>query len=182
MPITASRSSRTPSDPRVDGVSAVAGMPIRVLFVCTHNSARSQIAEALLASARGADFEASSAGTEATEVHPYAVRILGELGIEWSQARSKRLDEFQGREFDFVITVCDRARQSCPVFPGPATKLHWGLDDPSEVEGDDSAKLAAFRKTRVEVEERLGPFIEAALDAARRSGRIDVQDRTPGTT
>lgn len=142
--------------------------PIRVLFVCTHNAARSQIAEALLERYGGADFEVHSAGTEATRVNPYAIRVLADQGIDWSGARSKLIDEFLGQSFDYVITVCDRARQTCPVFPGSMNTLHWGLDDPSEVEGSDEERLAAFRRTQLEVSARLRPFIEVALRAAGR--------------
>jgi arsenate reductase (thioredoxin) len=142
--------------------------PIRVLFVCTHNSARSQIAEALLRRYGGDDFEVHSAGTEATRVNPFAIRVLAELGIDWSGARSKVITEFLDRQFDYVITVCDRARETCPVFPGSQNTLHWGLDDPSEVDGTDDVKLAAFRRTQGEVTSRLRPFIEVALRAAGR--------------
>ena len=147
----------------------VSSPPIRVLFVCTHNSARSQIAEALLQRYGGANFEVHSAGTQATAVNPYAVRVLGELGIDWSHARSKIIDEFLQQQFDYVITVCDRARATCPVFPGSANSLHWGLDDPSEVEGTDEQKLAAFQHTQLELSVRLRPFVEVALRAAARS-------------
>jgi arsenate reductase len=143
--------------------------PIRVLFVCTHNSARSQIAEALLGRFGGSDFEVSSAGTEATRVRPEAVRVLADLGVDWSNARSKRIDEFLDEHFDYVITVCDRARETCPVFPGSENTLHWGLDDPSEVEGTDEERLAAFRRTAQELSARLRPFIEIALRAAGRT-------------
>jgi arsenate reductase (thioredoxin) len=146
----------------------VPSAPIRVLFVCTHNSARSQIAEALLQRYGGADFEVDSAGTEATRVNPLAVQVLGELGIDWSHARSKVIGEFLDQQFDYVITVCDRARATCPVFPGSSNSLHWGLDDPSEVEGTEEEKLAAFRRTQVDVAARLRPFIEVALRAADR--------------
>jgi arsenate reductase len=141
--------------------------PTRVLFVCTHNSARSQIAEALLAHHGGAAFDVHSAGTEQTRVNPYAIRVLAEQGIDWSGARSKVITEFLGQTFDYVITVCDRARETCPVFPGSTNTLHWGLDDPSDVEGTDDERLAAFRRTAGEVMERLRPFLEAA----RLSGR-----------
>ena len=142
--------------------------PIRVLFVCTHNSARSQIAEALLRDYGGADFEVFSAGTEVSQVNPYAIRVLADLGIDWSRARSKSIAEFLDQRFDYVITVCDRARATCPVFPGSENTLHWGLDDPSEVEGSDAEKLAAFRRTQLEVSTRLRPLIEVALRAAGR--------------
>ena len=145
---------------------------IRVLFLCTHNSARSQIAEALLGQYGGTNFEVYSAGTEATRVSPYAIRVLAEQGIDWSGARSKVITEFLGQRFDHVVTVCDRAREACPVFPGSTNTLHWGLDDPSDIQGSDEEKLAAFRRTRLEVAARLRPFIEVALRAAGR-GRSD---------
>ncbi|HEY5629775.1 MAG TPA: MerR family transcriptional regulator [Candidatus Limnocylindrales bacterium] len=140
--------------------------PIRVLFLCTHNSARSQIAEALLGRYGGEDFLVRSAGTEQTRVNPYAVRVLAELGIDWSAAQSKVLTEFVAEPWDYVITVCDRARQACPVFPGAVNSLHWGLDDPSDAEGTDEQKLAAFRQTATEVSVRLRPFVEIARRAA----------------
>lgn len=143
--------------------------PIRVLFVCTHNSARSQIAEALLRDYGGADFEVFSAGTEVTQVSPLAIRVLADQGIDASGARSKSITEFLDQRFDYVITVCDRARETCPVFPGSDNTLHWGLDDPSEVEGTDEQRLAAFQQTLLEVSTRLRPFVEVALRAAGRS-------------
>jgi arsenate reductase len=139
--------------------------PIRVLFVCTGNSARSQIAEALLRDFGGADFEVFSAGTEPKGVNPYTVRVLEEIGLDWSGAKAKSVAEFIGQPFDYVITVCDRARQTCPVFPGQHNTLHWGLDDPAEVEGTDEQKLEAFRRTRTEVATRLRPFVELARRA-----------------
>jgi arsenate reductase (thioredoxin) len=140
----------------------VAEAPIRVLFVCTGNSARSQLAEALLGHLGTGAFEVYSAGTQPHGVNPYTVRVLAEAGIDWAAARSKSVDEFMGQPFDYVITVCDRARQVCPVFPGGGSRLHWGLADPSEVVGTDAQKLAAFRRTRAQVERRLGPFIKSA--------------------
>jgi len=145
--------------------------PIRVLFVCTHNSARSQIAEALLQRYGGSDFEVFSAGTEVSQVNPFARRVIEDAGIDWSGARSKSITEFLDQRFDYVITVCDRARATCPVFPGSTNTLHWGLDDPSEVEGTDEEKLAAFRRTETEISARLRPFIEVALRAAGRPRR-----------
>ena len=145
--------------------NAMSVEPIRVLFVCTGNSARSQIAEALLCDFGGADFRVFSAGTDPKGIHPYAVRVLAEIDVDWSGARSKSVTEFLGQPFDYVITVCDRARQTCPVFPGNHNTLHWGLDDPAEVEGTDERKLEAFRRTRTEVATRLRPFIELARRA-----------------
>jgi arsenate reductase len=139
--------------------------PIRVLFVCTGNSARSQIAEALLRDLGGADFDVSSAGTEPRGVNPLAIRVLGEIGIDWTGARSRSVTEFLDAPFDYVITVCDRARQACPVFPGDHNSLHWGLDDPADVDGSDEQKLAAFRRTQTELSIRLRPFVELARRA-----------------
>lgn len=164
---------------RARRTTRVPSTPIRVLFVCTHNSARSQIAEALLRHYGGDDFEVRSAGTEATRVNPYAIRVLDELGIDWSDARSKAITEFLDQRFDYVITVCDRARETCPVFPGSENTLHWGLDDPSEVQGTDEQRLAAFRRTQLEVTSRLRPFIEIALRAARRPGSGHAQPSGP---
>lgn len=140
--------------------------PIRVLFVCTGNSARSQIGQALLQHLGGPDFAVESAGTEPKGVNPFAVRVLAEVGIDWTSAESKALAPFLEQPFDYVITVCDRARQACPVFPGSTNSLHWGLDDPAEVEGSDEEKLAAFRRTRQELTQRLRPFIEIARRTA----------------
>ena len=121
--------------------------PVRVLFVCTGNSARSQIAEAVLQRLGGPDFEVYSAGTEPRGVNPYTIRVLADAGIDWSAARSKSVNEFVGQPFDYVVTVCDRARQSCPVFPGANDPIHWGLEDPAEVDGSDADRLAAFERT-----------------------------------
>lgn len=145
--------------------------PLRVLFVCTGNSARSQIAQALLERFGGPDFHVESAGTIPKGVNPFAIRVLAEIGIDWSAARSKSVEAFVDQPFDYVITVCDRARQSCPIFPGQYNALHWGLEDPAEVEGTDEQKLAAFRQTRLELTERLRPFVEIALRVAGRERR-----------
>lgn len=138
--------------------------PIRVLFVCTGNSARSQIAEAMLGDLGGSAFAAFSAGIEPKGVNPYTTRVLDEIGIDWSGARSKSVTEFIGQPFDYVITVCDRARQTCPVFPGRHQMLHWDLEDPAEVAGTDEAKLEAFRHTRTEIADRVPPFVAQARE------------------
>jgi protein-tyrosine-phosphatase len=140
--------------------------PTRVLFLCTGNSARSQIAEALLRQRGGDDFVAASAGTDPKGVNPYTIRVLAERGIDWSEARSTNVLEILGEPWDVVITVCDRARQACPVFPGPHMSLHWGLEDPAEVEGTDAVKLAAFERTATELDALLGPFIAEARGEA----------------
>jgi arsenate reductase len=146
--------------------------PIRVLFVCTGNSARSQIAEALLEKMGGAAFEVDSAGTEPKGVNPYTVRILREQGIDWSKATSKFVQQFVGQSFDHVITVCDQARQVCPVFPGQYNSLHWDLEDPAEVAGSDTEKAAAFRSTYAQLATLIPAFIESARQLrARTAGR-----------
>lgn len=144
---------------------------IRVLFVCTGNSARSQIAEAFLKE-YGPTFAVESAGTEPRGVNSYTLRVLDEVGIDWSAARSKSVRDFLDQPWDYVITVCERARESCPVFPGSHESIHWGLDDPAEVEGTDEQKLAAFRRTRMEVAIRLRTFVEAARRARSKAGAV----------
>jgi arsenate reductase (thioredoxin) len=136
---------------------------VRVLFLCTGNSARSQIAEALLEATGGASFDVESAGIDPHGVNPLTVRVLGEAGIDWSGARSKGIGEFLGQDFDFVVTVCDRAREACPTFPGARRMLHWDLDDPADAQGSEQVKLDAFRRTKDEVARRLPSLIEAAL-------------------
>ena len=139
--------------------------PIRVIFVCTGNSARSQMAEAILREQGGARFEVVSAGVDPRGVHPMTIAALAKAGIDISGAQSKSVGEFLGQRFDYVITVCDRARASCPVFPGGSETLHWGLDDPVEVEGTEAERKAAFDGVLVEVGRRINAFIPIALEA-----------------
>jgi arsenate reductase len=149
----------------------MAEAPIQVLFVCTGNSARSQIAEALLERIGGDAFVGFSAGTEPKGVNPFTVRVLDEEGIDWSNARSRSVGEFIGRPFDYVITVCDDARQTCPVFPGSHEQVHWNLEDPAGVDGPDDRKLAAFRKTYRELDGLIRPFVKTARQGAGRAER-----------
>ncbi len=142
--------------------------PIRVLFVCTGNSARSQMAEAILRQRGGHRFEVASAGTDPRGVHPLTVRVLAEAGIDISGARSRSVNEFLGQEFDYVVTVCDQAREACPVFPGAAMSLHWGYDDPVLVEGTEEERLRAFRRTLAQIGERIGQFVPIALGEHER--------------
>lgn len=137
-----------------------------MLFVCTGNSARSQMAEALLGRLAGRAVEVASAGTFPKGVNPYTIRVLAERGIDWAAARSTPLDEYLDDEWDWVVTVCDRAREACPVFPGARATDHWDLDDPAEVEGSDEDRLAAFRRTADEIEGRLAAFAQHALPGA----------------
>lgn len=130
----------------------------RVLILCTGNSARSQMAEGLLRHIAGERFEVESAGTVKSFVRPQAISVMAEIGIDISSHRSKCLDEFLGTPFDYVITVCDNANESCPVFPGKASRIHWSFDDPAGVEGDETAVLAVFRRVRDEIKEKLTSF------------------------
>ena len=131
----------------------------KVLILCTGNSARSQMAEGLLRQLAGDRFEVESAGTIASFVRPQAIAAMAEIGIDISNHRSKCLDEFLDDPFDYVITVCDNAKESCPVFPGRAERIHWSFDDPAEADGDAVAQLAVFRRVRDEIKARLVEFI-----------------------
>ena len=152
-----------------------ADRPIRVLFVCTGNSARSLLAEALLRDNGGPDFEVHSAGTEPKGINPLTVRVLAEARLSTEGLRSKSVDEYLGQSFDYVITVCDNARQTCPVFPGVHESLHWGYDDPAAVEGLEEVRLAAFRKTFTAMGERINQFITLARRARRASTRTPTE-------
>jgi arsenate reductase len=133
--------------------------PIRVLVVCTGNSARSIMAEALIRTRGSDDFEVHSAGTEPRGVNPLTVKVLQEAGIDPSFARSKSVNEYLGQTFDWVITVCDEARQVCPVFPGVHEALHWGYEDPAEAEGTEEERLTVFRRVFTSMAERIGQFL-----------------------
>jgi arsenate reductase len=127
----------------------------KVLFLCTHNSARSQMAEGLLRHLAGDRFEAMSAGTEATHVRPLAVRAMDELGIDISGQESKTLDTYLGEPFDYVITVCDDANEACPIFPGAKKRLHWSFEDPSSAPGTEEDRLNVFRTVRDRIRARI---------------------------
>lgn len=132
--------------------------PIRVLFVCTGNSARSVMAEALLRHHGGDRFDVYSAGTIPKGINPLTLRVLADAGIDASRARSKSVDEFLGQSFDYVVTVCDQARQVCPVFPGVHESLHWGYEDPAEATGTEEERLAVFRRVFIQIGERVRQF------------------------
>lgn len=134
----------------------------RVLILCTGNSARSQMAEGLLRHDGGDEFEVESAGVEPSQVRPQAIEVMQEIGIDISGHRSKSIDEFAGREFDYVITVCDNANERCPVFPGKTERIHWSFDDPAAADGDESARVAVFRRVRDEIRGRLRDFIASS--------------------
>ena len=143
--------------------------PIRVLFVCTGNSARSVMAEALLRHRGGPDFEVLSAGTKPKGINPLTLATLAEAGIDASWARSKSVTAYLGQRFDYVVTVCDQARQVCPVFPGVHQSLHWGYEDPAEATGSDEERLAVFRRVFIQIGERINQFIPLALRARREA-------------
>lgn len=132
----------------------------RVLILCTGNSARSQMAEGLLRHIAGDRFEVFSAGVEPSRVRPEAIEALREVGVDISGQRSKSVDAFAGQQFDYVITVCDNARERCPVFPSKTERLHWSFDDPAAAQGDEAARLAVFRRVRDEIENHLREFTE----------------------
>ena len=141
--------------------------PIRVLILCTGNSARSQMAERLLRHDGGDTFAVESAGIEPSFVRPEAIKVMREIGIDISGHRSKSIDEFAAEAFDYVITVCDNAKQNCPIFPGPAQRIHWSIEDPAAVDGAEQTRLAAFRAARDDLRERLLKFIESAREGPR---------------
>jgi arsenate reductase (thioredoxin) len=140
--------------------------PIRVLFVCTGNSARSIMAEALLRRHGSDRFEVHSAGTDPRGVNPLTLRVLADAGIDASWARSKSVNEFLGQRFDYVITVCDQARQVCPVFPGVHESLHWGYEDPAEATGTEEERLRVFNRVFIAMGERVQQFAAIAKRAA----------------
>lgn len=130
-------------------------MKERVLFLCTHNSARSQMAEGLLRHLGGERFEVYSAGTEATLVRPQAIKAMVELGIDISGQTSKTLERYLHEPFDEVITVCDTAAETCPVFPGAKHRRHWSFPDPSKASGSEEEQLAVYRRVRDAIRARI---------------------------
>lgn len=142
-------------------------MKIRVLFLCVHNSSRSQLAEGLLRQLAGDRFEVYSAGSQPTQLNPFAAQVLIEHGVDPAAHRSKSVNDFIRQPVDYVITLC--AEEACPVMPGQVTRLHWALPDPSAVGGTDAEKLAAVRRAAAEIQTRLYEFVES----------VDKSDRQP---
>ncbi|MPZ49747.1 MAG: arsenate reductase ArsC [Dehalococcoidia bacterium] len=142
---------------------------IRVLFLCTGNSARSIIGAALLSHMAGDAFEVHSAGVEPRGINPLTVRVLASAGVDISGERSKHVSEYEGQRFDYVITVCDAAAERCPTFPGQPERIHWGFPDPAAVEGSDEEKLSAFQETVQGMRQRLLAFITVAERAAQKA-------------
>ncbi|HET8550823.1 MAG TPA: arsenate reductase ArsC [Bryobacteraceae bacterium] len=140
-------------------------MPERVLILCTGNSARSQMAEGLLRHDGASAFKVASAGTSPAPVRKEAIAVMREIGIDISGQRSKHVDEFAGREFDAVITVCDKARENCPILGHGARRIHWSFDDPGAASGQEEERLAVFRRVRDEIRAKLRELIESAKRA-----------------
>lgn len=130
----------------------------KVLFLCTGNSCRSQMAEGFLRHVEGGKFEVVSAGIKPTAVNPLAIQVMGEIGIDISSQRSKSVTEFIGQKFDYVITVCDKAKQTCPVFPGRYEKIYWDIEDPAEAQGNAQERLLIFRKIRDKIQKNISQF------------------------
>jgi arsenate reductase len=139
----------------------------KILFICTHNSARSQMAEGIMKSLYGEYYDVYSASTDPSEVNPYAIQVMKEIGLDISKQRSKSLEEFRDFRFDYVITVCDQAKESCPFFPGGVI-IHKGFKDPSQSSGTEDEILASFRKTRDEIK----IWIKEAFKDKDRRGQI----------
>lgn len=138
---------------------------VKVLFLCTGNSCRSQMAEAWLRKLAGESFEVYSAGLEPHGVNPYTIKVMEELGIDMSKHRSTHLDEYKGKiDFDFLITVCGNADERCPLFPGMGTRLHWPFEDPAKFVGPESEKLAAFREVRDQIKSRIESWLDETAD------------------
>ncbi len=131
----------------------------RVLFICTGNACRSQMAEGWLRHIAGGEFEVHSAGTHPWMVHPLAVEVMSECDVDISEHRSKGIAEFLDRQFDYVITTCDRASETCPALPGHHEHIHWSIDDPIFAQGDREPRLREFRRIRDEITERIDNFV-----------------------
>jgi len=143
--------------------------PLRVLFVCTGNSARSQMAEAVLNRKGGGRFEAHSAGSHpAAQVHPLAIETLRDAGLEWGGNRPRGLDGLDRERWDIVITVCDNAKESCPVFPGQPVLAHWGMEDPAAVEGDEPTRRRAFDSALLLIGRRIDLLLALPFDKIER--------------
>ncbi len=138
-----------------EAVSHLPRKKVRVLFLCTHNSARSQMAEGILRSLSEGRIEAFSAGSQPTNLHPLAVQIMAKMGIDISQQRSKHLDEYLDQSFDYMVTVCDRVREACPTFPGDPERVHWSFIDPAAVEGSEKERSKAFEQVALQLTNRI---------------------------
>ena len=131
----------------------------KILFLCTGNSARSQMAEGLMRNLRGDEFDVCSAGSKPKGVHPLAIEVMEEIGIDISSHRSKRLDEYWNKEFDYIVTLCAQANETCPLFPGEGKKIHQGFSDPAALDGTQEERLEVFRRVRDELKDFILSFL-----------------------
>jgi ArsR family transcriptional regulator, arsenate/arsenite/antimonite-responsive transcriptional repressor / arsenate reductase (thioredoxin) len=146
----------TNADPSSEeATSRFPGKPMRVLFLCTENSARSQMAEALMRHVSMGKVDAFSAGSHPSHIHPYAVRAMAAINIDISQQKSKHFDEFRGQSFDYIITLCDRVLEACPTFPGDPERIHWSFPNPAAAEGTENEKYRAFEQTSLQLTHRI---------------------------
>ena len=146
----------------------------KMLFLCTGNSARSQMAEGLMRSLGRGKWDVRSAGVIASYVHPLAIRAMEEIGIDISHQTSKSLDRFLNEEFDYIITLCDHAAMSCPVFPGQGQRLHWPFEDPVGAKGTVEERLAVFRRVRDQIKEKIEEFLASLTSGGDNRGRGDT--------
>lgn len=135
-------------------------MSKRVLFLCTGNSCRSQMAEGWLRHLGGPGYEVFSAGTDPTAVNPLAIEAMSEAGVDISAQASESVDRYAVSTFDLVVTVCDNAKERCPVFPGGGERAHWGFDDPADAVGNKAARMETFRRVRDEIRERISAYLD----------------------
>jgi arsenate reductase len=147
-------------------------MKPKVLFLCTGNSCRSQMAEAFLRTMAGDRFEVQSAGTDPVPVNPNAIRVMAERGIDISHHRSKGVKQFLGQGFPYLITVCDSANERCPIFPGVINRLHWSFEDPAGAKGSDEERLHVFRRVRDEIEAAVRRFVQEVEEGHPITGAI----------
>jgi arsenate reductase len=158
-----------------------AKQPVRVLFLCIHNSSRSQMAEGLLRARGGPDYQVFSAGTQPRAVHPLAFQAMAELDIDLSQHWSKGIEDFDDQPpMDLVVTVCDEAAEACPFFPRAHRQEHWGFPDPSAATGALEERLAVFRQVRDAISARIGLFLEQEYGASNRADHDDDRRRLCG--
>ncbi len=153
-----------------EAVTHLPSKKVRVLFLCTHNSARSQMAEGILRHLSGGRIEAISAGSQPTNLHPLAIQTMAKMGIDISQQRSKHLEEFLDQSFDYIVTVCDRVREACPTFPGDPERVHWSFIDPTTVEGTEQERSRAFEQVALQLMNRIRFLV--ILIEREKSGKI----------
>jgi protein-tyrosine-phosphatase len=153
-----------------EAVSHLPSKKVRVLFLCTHNSARSQMAEGILRHLSGGRIEGFSAGSQPTDLHPLALKVMAKMGIDISQQRSKHLDEFLDQSFDYIVTVCDSVRETCPTFPSDPECVHWSFIDPASVEGSEKERYRAFEQVALQLTNRIRYLV--ILIEREKSGKL----------